>query len=162
MKIMFTFFIISSSISTYFIYNNHIKKEGFWCFMSHKDAFLYTLIMINGVYFVCLIITVIYNILIVKMNSNNNLNKSFKYLPLLQLLFFPIIFFGTALNFFNPTYWLERGMMIGAILSCLNGVFNALCFGFNENSRRQLVGKLGCGSGTELTLPLKSEQRKKN
>ena len=149
---LFICFMISAGISLYFIIIDTVKNEGFRCFMSHDDAFFQILFMINGVYFVCLVITIVYNYLIVRSVYGNNKLKPFMYLPFLQLLFFPVIIFNTAFYFYEDNTKLHTWMMVGEILSCLNGTFNGIFFGFNETNRRKLLVKLGCSSSLDEKL----------
>lgn len=149
---LLVFFIISVCISIYFIIIDTVKNEGFRCFMSHDDAFYQILFMINGLYFICLVITIVYNYLIVRSFYGMNKLRPFMYLPFLQLLFCPVIIFNTAFYFYEDNSKLHTWMMIGEILSCLNGIFNGLFFGFNETNRRKLVIMLGFKSGLDDKL----------
>jgi hypothetical protein len=127
-------FLVSGSVSLYFITAEKIGKEGFWCFMSQTDAFYETLILVNGLYFTCLVITIVLNFKIVNYflakNQRNKKLMNFRYLPFLQILYFPLIFYSTALKFMNQSD-LIQGITIGAIISNLNGVLNGIFYGLN-------------------------------
>jgi hypothetical protein len=137
---LFSSLIFSSSVSVYFLYSGKIAKEGFWCFMDSKTAFYEVLLLINGVFLVCMVITVVLNYLAI-VNCRERkycAEMRSKYFPLFQLMFLPIIIFSIIDHILENNEFVQYGLNFGAILASLNGVLNGFFYGITPKNNSKI------------------------
>lgn len=152
--------IIPAIVSMWFIFTDKIRKSGLWCFPYMKDNYLQVTILIHGFYLMPMIATLILYFKsksVMKAKNEINLKPAF-WIPLLQLCFLPIIILRQLNYLFGDLFTvifedsLETLLVIAGAIACFNGLLNGLAYGFNKETKQEILRKFRRNSELDARL----------